>query len=271
MHHLATEPVSLEAPSPAPAEWRVYAVAAVSFVAAALPTVYFSFTMRGAMAMPGGWSMSMVWMPMGGWSVASLMFALMWLSMMVAMMLPSTLPVVLLFRRVMIFRGQARTGWLSAVLSAGYFLAWTGFGLGVYAAGVVLTQLAMRSESTSRAVPTLAGVALVAAGIFQLTPWKQTCLRHCRDPLLLVAGYSEPGWRNALRLGLHHGAYCVACCWALMLVQLVIGVMDLALMAAIALIIALEKLLSRGAWLARLAGLLILAAGLAQLARTLLL
>ncbi len=267
MHHLATESVSLEAPRPAPVEWRVYAVTAGSFLAAAVPTVYFSLSMRGSMPMPGGWSMSMVWMPMGGWTVATLMFALMWFSMMVAMMLPSTLPILLLYRRVMTFRGQARTGRLAAVLAAGYFLAWTGFGMGAYAAGVLLTQSSMRWNGISRAVPVLAGASLVAAGLYQLTPWKQACLRHCRDPLLLLADHSAGGWRNALRLGLHHGVYCVACCWALMLVQLVIGVMDLALMAAIGLVIAMEKLLPGGARLARLAGLLILAAGAAQLVR----
>ncbi len=93
------------------------------------------------------------------------------------------------------------------------------------------------------------------AGIFQLTPWKTACLKHCRDPLLLVAHHLHGGWRGALRLGLHHGAFCAACCWALMLIQLALGVMNIAVMVLVAVIIALEKLLPRGELFARVTGL----------------
>ena len=248
-------------------ERRVYVAATVAFAAALAPVLYFSKTMAGAMPMPGGWKMSMAWMPMGGWATATLMFAFMWLAMMVAMMLASTLPVVLLFRRVQVFRGTAHPAWLSAVLASGYFLAWSGFGAAAYGGGVLVTQLAMRSVALSRAVPTLASLALIVAGLFQLTSWKQSCLRHCRDPLLLVADHAGTGWRGAFRLGLHHGAFCIACCWALMLVQLAVGIMNLALMAVIALAIAMEKMLSRGPLLARVAGGLIAMAGVLGLVR----
>lgn len=248
-------------------ERRVYAGAALAFAAALVPVLYFSKTMAGAMPMPGGWKMSMAWMPMGGWAPATLMFAFMWLAMMVAMMLPSTLPVVLLFRRFQTFRGIAHPARLSAVLAGGYFLAWSGFGAAAYGGGVLITQLSMRSVGVSRAVPTLASLALVLAGLFQLTSWKQSCLRHCRDPLLLVADHAGNGWRGAFRLGLHHGAFCIACCWALMLVQLAVGIMNLALMAVIALAIAMEKMLPRGPLLARAAGVVIAAAGVLRLAR----
>ena len=247
-------------------EWRVYAVAALGFVVALVPVIYFDKTMAGGMPMPGGLRMSMAWMPMGGWATATLMFALMWLTMMVAMMLPSTLPVVLLFRRLQIFRGEAHPAGLTALLAAAYFLAWTAFGVVAYAGGVFLTQLSMHSGAVSRTIPSLGNCALVLAGIFQLTSWKQSCLRHCRHPLLLLAEQGGSGWRGAFRLGLHHGAFCVACCWALMLVQLVIGIMNLALMAAIGLVIAMEKLLSRGPMLARITGLLMAAAGVFRLA-----
>ena len=247
-------------------EWRVYATAALTFVAALVPVIYFAKTMSGAMLMPGGWRMSMAWMPMGGWGAATLMFAFMWLAMMVAMMLPSTLPVVLLFRRVQIFRGAPHPAMLSAILVAGYFLAWSGFGVLAYAGGALLTQLSMHSGAVSRSVPIIANLGLLLAGVFQLTAWKQSCLRHCRDPLLLLAGHAESGWRGALRLGLHHGALCVACCWALMLVQLVIGIMNLTLMAAIALVIAMEKLLARGPLFARATGAVIAALGIVRFA-----
>lgn len=246
-------------------ERRVYAGAALAFAAALVPVLYFSKTMAGAMPMPGGWKMSMAWMPMGGWAPATLMFAFMWLAMMVAMMLPSTLPVVLLFRRFQVFRGRAHPARLSAVLAGGYFLAWSGFGAAAYGGGVLITQLAMRSVALSRTVPTLASLALILAGVFQLTSWKQSCLRHCRDPLLLVADHAGDGWRGAFHLGLHHGAYCIACCWALMLVQLAVGIMNLTLMAIIALAIAMEKMLPRGPLLARVGGVLIAAAGILRL------
>lgn len=248
-------------------ERRVYFAGALAFAAALVPVLYFSKTMAGAMPMPGGWRMSMAWVPMGGWAPATLMFAFMWLAMMVAMMLPSTLPVVLLFRRFQTFRGIAHPARLSAVLAGGYFLAWSGFGAAAYGGGVLVTQLSMRSVGVSRAVPTLASLALVLAGLFQLTSWKQSCLRHCRDPLLLVADHAGNGWRGAFRLGLHHGAFCIACCWALMLVQLAVGIMNLALMAVIALAIAMEKMLPRGPLLARAAGVVIAAAGILRLAR----
>jgi predicted metal-binding membrane protein len=182
--------------------------------------------------------------------------------MMVAMMLPSTLPILLLFRRVALFRHERHAGGLCTVLAAGYFLIWVAFGLAAYGIGIGVTQLAMHSLQISRAVPFTAGVALIAAGVFQLTPLKQACLRHCRDPLLLLANHSGRGWSAALQLGLCHGAFCVACCWALMLIQLVLGVMNLTVMVAVAVVIALEKLVPRGQQLARGAGLAAIAGGL---------
>jgi predicted metal-binding membrane protein len=110
-------------------------------------------------------------------------------------------------------------------------------------------------------VPIASGVALVAAGIYQLTPWKAACLRHCRDPLSLVATHMSRGWRGALRLGVYHGAFCAACCWALMLIQLVLGVMNILVMITVALVIALEKLLPRGMVVARATGMLAMAVG----------
>ena len=98
------------------------------------------------------------------------------------------------------------------------------------------------------------------AGIYQLTPWKAACLKHCRDPLALVAHHLAGGRAGALRLGIHHGAFCAACCWALMLIQLVLGTMNLAVMVGVALVIAMEKLLSRGEWLAKATGIAAIAA-----------
>jgi predicted metal-binding membrane protein len=99
-----------------------------------------------------------------------------------------------------------------------------------------------------------AGGALILAGLCQLTPWKSACLKHCRDPLELVAHHLHNGWRGAVSLGMHHGLFCTGCCWALMLIQLVVGVMNLGAMVVVATVIALEKLVARGELIARFVG-----------------
>jgi predicted metal-binding membrane protein len=217
--------------------------------------------MSGGMAMPGGWTMSMTWMRMPGqsWAAAGVMFVAMWVAMMISMMLPSALPMLLLYRRVLRFRGDGGLGLAIWSLGAGYFAVWLGFGAAAYVVGIVVAQGAMRFETVSRAVPAASGIALVVAGIYQLTPWKTACLRHCRNPTQLMAGHlGRRGWRDALGLGLHHGA---GCCWGLMLVQLVLGVMSIGAMALVAAVIAAEKLLAGGVGIARTAGVAAIVAG----------
>jgi predicted metal-binding membrane protein len=244
---------------PAPfrlSEQTVYAAALLIFIASAVIILYFNQSMSGGMRMPGNWSMSMMWMPMPGqsWLGAALMFAGMWLAMMIAMMLPSTLPMLLLYRRAVAFRGESRLGFPTLALGSGYFLVWSLFGLVAYAGGLAISRAAMTWTSVSRIVPLGAAAGLIVAGVYQVTPWKSACLKHCRDPLAFVAHHLGGGWRGAVRLGLHHGAFCAACCWALMLIQLVLGVMNLVVMTAVAIAIALEKLLPNGETIARIIG-----------------
>jgi predicted metal-binding membrane protein len=249
---------SAQAPHSRASERAPYAVAILVFALATGITLSITHSMSGGgMPMPGHWTMSMMWMTMPGqtWFAAAAIFIGMWLAMMVAMMLPSTLPMLLVYRRACAFRGDPRAGWLTFALGMAYFFVWLLFGIAAYAAGQAVTLAAMRWIAFSRFVPVAAGGALVAAGVFQLTPWKSACLKHCRDPLLLVAHHLHHGWWGAVSLGLHHGAFCAACCWALMLIQLVLGVMNLAVMAVVGVIIALEKLLPRGEMVARLTGL----------------
>ena len=225
------------------------------------------------MSMPGGWTMSMMWMRMPGqtWAAASTMFVAMWVAMMIAMMLPSALPMLLLYRRVIRFRGEARVALATWSVGAGYFAIWMGFGLGAYAIGVALTQAAMRSTTFSRAMPIVSAAALITAGAYQLTSWKTACLEHCRDPFHLMARHlGRPGWRGALGLGLHHGAFCAACCWGLMVVQLVLGVMNLGAMVLVAGVIAAEKLLDSGVLIARATGVIAIVAGASMALRALL-
>jgi predicted metal-binding membrane protein len=232
-------------------------------VAALITTVcwavsaYSARSMSGTMTMPGGWEMSMAWMRMPGQSRvgAAVMFLTMWQVMMIAMMLPSTMPVALLYRRFAVARRQrgevAAPVW---VLLAGYFSIWLLFGVIAYVIGVGLSDLAMRDERISRLVPAATGFALILAGVYQITPWKRVCLRHCRSPLSFVVTCWTPGWLGTLRLGTHHGAYCAGCCWALMLIQLAIGVMNVWLMAVLAGVIWIEKSWRHGEQMASAAG-----------------
>ena len=233
------------------------------FLVAAAVTLYGARSMGGGMAMPGGWTMPMMWMVMPGQSTwaAAWMFLLMWQAMMVAMMLPSTWPMLALYRRVAVFRELAHPSLGAALVAAGYFGAWLAFGVAAFVAGFGVSNWAMHSQRVSLLVPPFAGTTLVLAGIYQLTPLKQACLKHCREPILYLAQEWRPSMTGALRIGLHHGAYCAACCWALMVIQMILGVMNLGTMIAIAAIIGIEKLWKRGPALARAVGVCTIAAG----------
>lgn len=227
--------------------------------------------MDGGMLMPGGWTMPMMWMAMpgrSGWNSAW-MFLLMWLAMMVAMMLPSTWPMLALYRRVAVFRGLglAHASLGVVAVAAGYFAVWLGFGALAFGAGFSISAWAMYSERISRIVPYAAGLALVLAGTYQLTPLKQVCLKHCREPVLYLSHEWGAGPEGALRLGLKHGALCAGCCWALMLIQMILGVMNLLVMIVIAATIGAEKLWKRGPLLSRAVGVCTIVVGVALIAR----
>ena len=191
--------------------------------------------------------------------------------MMIAMMLPSAMPMLLLYRRAAAFRGERNLGRAVFALGSGYFFVWTLFGVTAYLIGVFISRGAMRWDSFSRALPLAGGVSLGIAGIYQLTPWKSACLQHCRDPLGHVAHHLHDGLRGALRLGIHHGGFCAACCWALMLIQLVLGVMNLGVMIVVAVVIALEKLLARGGWVAKATGVAAIIGGVSIVVRAIIL
>lgn len=258
VERVATAAAASLAPPNAP---RVVAapLAAAAIVTAACwaATIYGASTMTGTMPMPGGWSMSMAWMRMPGQSSldAAVMFLMMWQVMMVAMMLPSAMPMTLLYRRLAVARRQRGAAAApSAVLLTGYFAIWLMFGLVAYVIGFIVSALAMASEPVSLMIPAATGLVLVLAGVYQLTPWKRLCLRHCRSPMSFFAACWKPGWWGTLKLGAHHGAYCAGCCWGLMLIQLAIGVMNLPLMAVLAAVIWIEKLWRHGERVAMTAG-----------------
>jgi predicted metal-binding membrane protein len=151
------------------------------------------------------------------------------------------------------------------LVGAGYFAVWLLFGAAGFSAGFWISRAAMASERMSRILPFTAGIALISAGLFQLSPLKQACLKHCRSPLLFLGHAWRPGFAGALRVGVVHGGYCAACCWALMLIQMILGVMSLTVMVAVAAAIAIEKLWRRGPVFARIVGATSIALGMGQL------
>jgi predicted metal-binding membrane protein len=184
-----------------------------------------------------------------GWDSSRLFLTLaMWWVMMIAMMVPAAAPVVLLY-------AKAAPQPHSAAFLAGYLFCWLAFSIGAVALQVALEE-AGRFAPMAMALSSrwLAGAVLIAAGLYQFTPLKSACLSHCRNPGQWLSRHYRPGPIGALRMGLSHGAYCVGCCWMLMLLLFVVGVMNLAWIAALTLLVAAEKLLPRGEWIARIGG-----------------
>ncbi len=241
--------------------------AAMLFAASAAATVSWCGSMSAGMPMPGDWTMSMAWMRMPGqtWPVAAVSFMAMWVLMMVAMMLPSLVPMLSRFRRAVRVRDERRLARLTAIAGAGYFFAWAIFGAAVYPLGVVLAAVEMSSPALARWVPVAAGVVLVFAGRVQLTVWKARALAHCRD---VPCGRSLPAdGRTAWSYGVGLGVHCGLCCSGLMAAMLVTDVMDVNVMALIAVAITVERLAPRPEPFARATGLLLVATGLAEIAR----
>jgi predicted metal-binding membrane protein len=218
--------------------------------------------MSGGMPMPGGWTMSMAWMRMPGqsWLGAAVTFMAMWVLMMVAMMLPSLVPMLASYRRAIRDSDEAPRGMLTALVGAGYFTVWTAFGAGAYPLGLGVAAATMRWPSVARSVPLATGAVLVLAGLVQLTGWKVGQLTHCRnapDCERMPAPDARSAWRYGLRLG----ARCSLCCSGLMAVLLVTGVMDVGAMAVVAAAITAERHAARPERVARAVGALVVLAG----------
>lgn len=190
-----------------------------------------------------------------------LMFA-MWTVMMVAMMLPSTAPMILLFANVNRRHQQAQEPYLLTSLFAGsYVVVWAGFALIATLANWALHSSGLMTSMMGRALPLWGGGFLIAAGLYQFTALKYVCLNKCRSPLAFLMSEWREGRLGAFVMGLRHGTYCVLCCWALMALLFVLGVMNLAWIALLAGFVLVEKLATRGPWLGRASGLLLLGWG----------
>jgi predicted metal-binding membrane protein len=197
------------------------------------------------------------------WAVPELAaLVVMWAIMMVAMMVPAAAPMVLLFAGTMRRRAaRAEPAVATPVFLSGYLLVWAAFSVAAGSAQWALHRAALVSPATMRATPLLAAAILVAAGLFQWTPLKHACLSHCRSPLhFWLTGWRE-GAAGALAMGLRHGAWCVGCCWLLMALLFVAGVMNLVWVAALGLFVLAERVLPRGDVAARIAGIVLVAWG----------
>jgi predicted metal-binding membrane protein len=175
-----------------------------------------------------------------------------WVTMMAAMMFPAAMPMVLLFHKISGERARRGQGFVPTwffVLS--YLAVWTVYGLAAYGLYRLAARFAGDFLAWDRGGPYVAGAAIGLAGIYELTPLKSVCLRHCRSPLSFVLGRWRDGWRGALRMGVEHGGYCVGCCWGLMVVLFALGVMSLIWMAVVAALIFAQKVLPRGELLTR--------------------
>ena len=251
------------------AERRFLGASALLFAASAAATVGWcaSMSAMGGMPMPGGWSMSMAWMRMPGqtWPGAATAFLGMWVVMMVAMMLPSLVPMLRRYRQAAGSAAGERLAGLTALVGLGYFLVWTVVGAATFPLGVALATAEMRWPALARAVPGLVGAVLLIAGALQLTAWKARHLACCRETPggRALAADAGTAWRHGLRLGLH----CCICCAGPTAVLLAVGVMDLRALALVAAAITAERLAPAGERVARAIGAAGVAAGAVVIAR----
>jgi predicted metal-binding membrane protein len=262
--------ISRSAVSERDSQRAFFGVSALLFAASAAVTMVWcaSMSAMGEMPMPGGWTMSMAWMRMPGqtWPGAAASFLGMWIVMMVAMMLPSFVPMLWRYRRAVGRTGETRLGGLTALVGVGYFFVWTVFGMAAFALGVALAAVEMQLPALARAVPIAVGVVVVIAGAVQLSAWKAHHLACCREPPgrgRTLPADAGTAWRHGLRLGLH----CSYCCAGLTAILLVIGVMDLRAMAVVTAAITVERLAPRGERVARAIGAVVVGAGLVLIAR----
>lgn len=209
-------------------------------------TVYLGIqhsSMTGSMVMPA----------MMPWSIADALFMfIMWAVMMFAMMLPSVTPTVMIFGRVRKQREVA--GRLFAPTGAfvvGYLLIWVVFSLLATTANWLLHTSGSMSSMMGNVGPQIGGLFLVAAGLFQWTPLKNACLEHCRSPMSFLMQHWREGSSGAVLMGLHHGIYCLGCCWLLMLLLFVLGVMNLPWVAVLTIVVLAEKTMPGGATVSR--------------------
>lgn len=239
-------------------------------IAAALIVVLLSWwwivamarDMYGAMTGPSAWMMTGVWD-----GPHLLLLWTMWAVMMGAMMLPSAWPMVAMYAGLERRRSAGSSISSVYLFAGGYVMVWALFSVGATVLQRVLSRVLLLSPMMELASPAAGAALLAVAGVYQLTPLKRVCLRSCRSPISFLTRHWRPGALGAFRMGVDHGAYCVGCCWALMLLLFVGGVMNLYVIAALTTFVALEKIAPAGEQAARVSGGLLIALALWILVR----
>lgn len=243
--------VALSAQQP----WRAAAVMAVS-VAGWGFLVWLAFHMDHPLAQ--------LMMPdSSSWSIANaLAIWFMWALMMAAMMLPSALPMILTFVQIGVRSGERAHG---HAFVAAYLVVWFGFSVAATAGQWALQAMDWVNQMIVSTSAVLSGLLLLVAGIYQFSPLKRICLSRCRTPMGFLLGEWRAGVTGAFVMGVRHGSFCLGCCWALMVLLFVGGVMNLAWIAALSIAVAVEKLAPAGERVAMVLGLALIAAGTARL------
>ena len=238
---------------------RAVVIAAIIIIAA-IAWAYTVYLAEIGMDMDDGMSMGMAMADMRSWGAADfgLMF-IMWAVMMVAMMAPSAAPMLLMFAAVNRKRREREAPFVpTGIFLAGYVIVWTLFAAGATVGNWGLHQASLLSSMMGASTSGyLGGALLLAAGAFQWSPLKTACLKQCRTPMGFLMTSWREGRRGALRMGLDHGAYCLGCCWALMLLLFVLGVMNLVWIAALAAFVLAEKVAPMNEWVSRGTGVLL--------------
>jgi predicted metal-binding membrane protein len=236
----------------------------------ALSWTYLVITGRGMQSMlsEGEMHAAMGMPEMQSWTRELAALFAMWTVMMVGMMLPSATPLILLILGVYRRRDDRHTQLNSVLFVGGYLLAWTVFSLAAASGQILLHRAALLSAAMVARSGFLAAGILFVAGLYQLLPAKNACLTHCRSPLSFLGHHWREGPGGAIHMGFFHGLFCVGCCWALMALLFVAGVMNLLWVAAIAAFVLVEKVTRQGLLLGRVAGVLLILWGAFVLAHS---
>ncbi len=220
--------------------------------------VAWVFTVHHSQTM--GSEMSMINQPL---IPGLILFLIMWTVMMIAMMFPAITPMVLLFSTVHEKRRTTNENLIPTwVFVAGYLLVWTLFGVLAYFVDMMIARLAMSYPTLQSFGHLIGGAVLIVAGLYQLTPLKNVCLTHCRSPLHFIMHKWREGYLGSLIMGIGHGTYCLGCCWGLMLVLFVVGIMNIVWMGILTLIIFIEKISRHGIIISRFVGVLLIVLGI---------
>lgn len=218
--------------------------------------VYVALTMENTMTSMG----TGVFMPQTSpWgAIEFVLMFVMWTVMMVAMMVPTAAPMILVFATVSRRRQEQQRPFVpTGMFLAGYVVIWSGFSLLATLGNWGLHMGGLLSSMMGRATPVVGGLLLIAAGIFQWSRLKYVCLAHCRSPIGFLMSEWQEGAKGALSMGLRHGMFCLGCCWLLMTLLFVLGVMNLLWIAALAVFVLIEKVAPAGHWVGRFTGLLL--------------